>query len=770
MVLDSFSEGQGRKDTAIAVAVGIVFLHLYCSQIHVLIISIVEFWNVRIAASRIPQSESRIPHTPNIARFLERWFDWQKGYRIIKHEDGREEHRALLGERLADCEPGYLPRTLDELRAGVTRGSSVNELSGSENLHYLPPAHTPTETPLNIDPEDRIFDLDTSSSGINQPTASLTPLPIQSSIPIYSPPSILPQTSTEQASDSERVARNSHATPAHDQFRRVAALRREVQRLRAGIERVMSSLQELVPDSQDALQHTLQHTTNLNTRLGSIEDFLRNPDNDTGNPITMDQILHSDSMDWSADAHAALGSQPTSGPQTQTAGNAQIPLGGSRRIFNFRDQSYVTPEWSSRLPTHEGNSQPAQDILTVHERQVLEATTQLASARRNEEYQRHLVSTATSTLIQHQARTVLRRAIEHREQCERVLANLELSQRQNALIFGSGEEIERQGNNYESPISHLFTQYSTHYQAAEEQRRQQSTIHDRFSDAMARYVDQPTQVSTATGSEHVRTVEDIRQELHREAQGSHQSRSNPSREQLSSRQQHQPPSIRQTVPAQTAQASTPTTYPSPTTYQTPYLSAYLRNNGNASTHGQTIAALRERLTAAESSALGARSQQRRAAAHRETRARTDGGQQSSSNTPPGLYSRRTQRPPAPMELDAEVTAMMLQQQENVATADAPGRAAAMQRRLRLRREDLGSYAGLYGSDEDDFSRSDIDRYIATGMIRSRLAAEPPKSLDKDDGRPEPLSEDEMMVKMECKICFAQIATIAMLPCGKISRS
>lgn len=773
MVLDSFSEGQGRKDTAIAVAVGIVFLHLqhlHCSQVHVLIISIVEFWNVRIAASSIPQSESRIPHTPNIARFLERWFDWQRGYRIIKHEDGREENQALLGERLADCGPGYLPRTLDELRAGVTRGSSVNELSGSENLDYLPPAHTPTETPLTIDPEDRIFDLDTSSSGITQPTASLTPLPIQSSIPIYSPPSILPQTSTEQASDIERVAENSHdnhPTLAHDQFRRVAALRREVQRLRAGIERVMSSLQELVPDSQDALQHTLQHTTNLTTRLGSIEDFLRNSDNGTGNPITMDQIFHSDSMDWSADAHAALGSQPTSGPRTQTTGNAQIPLGGTSRMFNFGDQSYVTPEWSSRQSTHEGTTQPAQGTLTVHERQVLEATTQLADARRNEEYQRHLVSTATRTLTQNQAQTVLRRAIEHREQRERVLANLELSQRQNAHIFGSREEIERQGNNYESPISHMFNQYGTRYQAAEEQRRQQSTTHGRLSDAMAGYADQPSQVSTPTESEHVRTVEDIRQELHREAQGSHQSRSNPSREQLFSRRQHQPPSTRQTVPAQTAQASTPTTYPSPITYQTPYLSAYLRNNGNASTHGQTIAALQERLTAAEASALGARSQQRRAAAHRETRARTDGGLQGSSNTPPGPYSRRTQRTPAPMELDAEATAlMMLQQQENVVTADFPGRAAAMQRRLRLRREDIGSYVGLYGSDEDDLSRSDIDRYVATGVLRSRPEAEPPKSLDKDDGRPQPLSEDEMMVKMECKICFAQIATIAMLPCGK----
>jgi len=727
----------------------------------VLILCIVEFWNARIAASNIPQPQSRIPHNPNTARFLERWFDWQRGYRVIRHEDGREEYQALLGERLADVAPGHLPRTLDELRAGGTRGSSLNEETGPENLD---PPLTPTEAPLDIDPEDRLFDLDTSSSGINQPTVSSTFLPSLSSTPIFPPSSVPPSSSpppasTEQVPDTERVARN-HIT-SHDQLRRVAALRREVQRLRAGIERVMSGLHEVVPDSQDALQHTLQHTTNLTTRLENIEDFLRNPDNGTDH-TSMDQILSSDTMDWSADGHPAANSLP-SGPQSQIVGNAPMPSAGTSNMFNFSGPSYISPGWSSRQSTHGNNTQPTQNPLNVPQRQLLEARTQLTSARTNEQYQHHLVGTATATMNREQVQTALRRAIEHRERSERIVANLELSQRQHTHISGTREEIERQGNNYESPISDLFNNYGSRYQAAEERRRQERATQDTFPDLMARYAEQPVQDSTVTDLEHVRTAEDIRQDLQR---GSHanQSRNHQSLEQLASRRQpFRPAGARQTVPTQTPQPQTAATY------QTPYLSAYLRNNGTGSTNEQTLAALREILAATEASALSERSQARRAAAHRVSRARTDGGQHNPLNPPPGQYTRRVQHPPPPAELPAEITAMMLRQQEHAAMANLPGRAAAIERRLRMRREELGGHAGLYGSDEDDLSRSDIDRYIAAGMM-SRPEPEPPKSLDKDDGRPEPLNDDDMVVKMECKICFAQIATIALLPCGKCTGS
>ncbi|KAL9584182.1 MAG: hypothetical protein Q9212_002273 [Teloschistes hypoglaucus] len=42
---------------------------------------------------------------------------------------------------------------------------------------------------------------------------------------------------------------------------------------------------------------------------------------------------------------------------------------------------------------------------------------------------------------------------------------------------------------------------------------------------------------------------------------------------------------------------------------------------------------------------------------------------------------------------------------------------------------------------------------------------PAASLDNDTTRPGPLSEEAKMVKMECKICFAQISNHVVLPCG-----
>lgn len=725
--------------------VGIVFKYRHRSRIPVLIVSIfVEFWNAHIEASSVPQSESRIPDVPNIARFLERWFEWHRGYRII-NEDGREEHQALLGENLADIPPGYLPRSLNEPRESVIREGSE---SRPENLGPTEPLN---ENSFDIDPEDRLFDLNTSSNNINQPTVSSTHLPIQPSTATYQPPSVPPPTSSERAPDPERVARNTqdnHTTTVHDQVRRVAALRREVGRLRAGIERIMSGLQELVPDSQNQLQHTLQHSTNL---ARTIEHFLTTPDDGAGDVITMDHILNSDSMDWAADGRPATGPQSTAGPQLQTDSNGHVSSGTTSSIFSVGGSSYRNPGWPPRQLTQESSNQPSQSTLNVFQRQLLEARTQLDNARTNEEYRRYLVGTTTTN--QEQVQTALRRAIEQREQCERAVTHLELSQRQNANIFGSREEIERQGNSYESPITHLFNQYGNRYQAAEEQRRQERTLQDR----MARYVEQSAQVSTDTNSAQVRTVEDVRQELQRESHGSHQSRNHQSREYLSSRRQHQTPGVHQTVPPQAPRAQILGGY------QTPYLSAYLRNNTAGSGQGQNLAAFRESLTAVEASALASRTQARRTATHRETRARTDGGQHNTPDLPRPANGRHIPAPPPPPELQYEAAARLLQQQES-AMAAFPGRAAAMERRLRQRREELD------GSDEDDLSRSDIDRYIATGVFRRQPEREPLKSLDKNDGRPEPLSEDEMMVKMECKICFAQIATVALLPCGKCFRS
>lgn len=52
----------------------------------------------------------------------------------------------------------------------------------------------------------------------------------------------------------------------------------------------------------------------------------------------------------------------------------------------------------------------------------------------------------------------------------------------------------------------------------------------------------------------------------------------------------------------------------------------------------------------------------------------------------------------------------------------------------------------------------------------REAERPQPNLDSDTTRPEPVSEESMTLKMECKICFAQISNHALLPCGKVTSS
>lgn len=77
-----------------------------------------EFWEARVEASGLRPGQTRIPEVPDQSAFLNRWYEFHQGYRIITKEDGTEEKVAVLGEDMRDVEPGHLPRTLEELREG----------------------------------------------------------------------------------------------------------------------------------------------------------------------------------------------------------------------------------------------------------------------------------------------------------------------------------------------------------------------------------------------------------------------------------------------------------------------------------------------------------------------------------------------------------------------------------------------------------------------------------------------------------------------------
>ncbi|KAJ4325385.1 hypothetical protein N0V94_000727 [Neodidymelliopsis sp. IMI 364377] len=80
-----------------------------------------EFWSNRLAATEPPLeiSQTRIPEIPDQKEFLDRWFEFHQGYRIATRPDGTEQRIAVIGEPLHEVSPGFLPRTLDQLRAGV---------------------------------------------------------------------------------------------------------------------------------------------------------------------------------------------------------------------------------------------------------------------------------------------------------------------------------------------------------------------------------------------------------------------------------------------------------------------------------------------------------------------------------------------------------------------------------------------------------------------------------------------------------------------------
>jgi hypothetical protein len=80
-----------------------------------------EFWTNRLAATDPPLdiAQTRVPEIPDQTEFLERWFEFHQGYRIARLQDGTEQRMSVIAEPLKEVSPGFLPRTLHQLREGV---------------------------------------------------------------------------------------------------------------------------------------------------------------------------------------------------------------------------------------------------------------------------------------------------------------------------------------------------------------------------------------------------------------------------------------------------------------------------------------------------------------------------------------------------------------------------------------------------------------------------------------------------------------------------
>lgn len=315
-----------------------------------------------------------------------------------------------MGERFRDVSPGRLPRTLDELRAGQERSDAdrVQHIEIERN-HAL-------EGPSLEEALDQMFE------EAEEEEQSVQQEPRQEAQQDH-PPALIHAPYTFNSNDTNSAARVAgqamRAAPPRNpeyQARRIAALRRELLRMRSGIERVISGLRDLgepIPDHTD--------TTGRLSELGRSLDAMsiRDPSLTT---------THSDPTNREARA-PIVGSvyrDPGLINVQQRFDEAQRQLGQAQR---FRDQAAVEFQLAQASQTE------TSDILEGAELDLTEHREQVSQLRRE----------------------------------QRTAENY-------TRLFGSREDMETQGADYESPIGGMFTRAYERFRVAEEVRQDERTL------------------------------------------------------------------------------------------------------------------------------------------------------------------------------------------------------------------------------------------------------------------------------------------------------
>ncbi|KAK1023108.1 hypothetical protein LTS16_025174 [Friedmanniomyces endolithicus] len=229
-----------------------------------------EFWTKRVAVSGLRAESTRVPGLPDQGEFLERWEECHRGFRTVLLEGGGEERvEVVLGEEWREVDPGCLPRTLEEMRAGREASEVVARPVVEVEVREEVGAGQTLEDTL-----DQMFQEADSEDTVAR---SATQAGVTNARFRGEPPADSAHTASvvRGGRDAQPARNNIHAqamVPAASrnrdyQLRRIAALRRELHRMRNGIERVMSGLRDLgeaVPEHAEA--------TNRLTALGSTLD------------------------------------------------------------------------------------------------------------------------------------------------------------------------------------------------------------------------------------------------------------------------------------------------------------------------------------------------------------------------------------------------------------------------------------------------------------------------------------------------------------------
>ena len=219
-----------------------------------------EFWAERVRVSGLRSGQTKIPEVPDQTDFLKKWYEFHQGYRIVIREDGSEERVGVLGEDFKDVSPGCLPRTLEELRMGRRRIEEVQQVQTTAMQQEQESGPGIEETLEQMFAAASAETENNNSTQLNPSTTTLQQPAQLDSRPVL-------------ASSIHAQAMNPAGPRSREyQMRRVAALRRELNRMRNGIERVITGLRDLgedVPNHDETTGRLTELSDTLDTISGA---------------------------------------------------------------------------------------------------------------------------------------------------------------------------------------------------------------------------------------------------------------------------------------------------------------------------------------------------------------------------------------------------------------------------------------------------------------------------------------------------------------------
>ncbi|GAB7340002.1 hypothetical protein MBLNU457_6511t2 [Dothideomycetes sp. NU457] len=395
-----------------------------------------EFWENRVAATNLRPTQTRIPEVPNQTDFLERWYEFHRGYRIVQKADGTEERHAVLGEPWKDVSPGQLPRTLEELRAGLDR-SAADQQQHIEVEQNTEPAGPSLEETLEqmlgaADAEE------TAATGPAERTGAQ-----ETAVASVGQLSRAPEGTTNIAG---QVMQATGSRNREYQARRIASLRRELQRMRHGVERVISGLRELgeaVPDSAEATG-----------RLAILDQSLDNILAIRDTPGEHNRALASR---LAADRALGLGHTAVGPPTVAAPGAAAAPRPNDRSLEGIQ----------RRLESGNTALADATEARNRANARLAEVERHLSLARTAHDEAVAYVD-VTETDVRH-----ARQQVERLQRERRTVENY-------TRVFGTREDMERE--DYVSPIGGMFNRAWERFRDAEQTRREERTLRQVLDD------------------------------------------------------------------------------------------------------------------------------------------------------------------------------------------------------------------------------------------------------------------------------------------------